>query len=91
VAIGEFACLLGEADELAPDALFEVVKILQEHPEADLIYTDEDTIDEEGNRFGPRFKPGWSPDLLMSTNYISNLSVYRGQPLGRVGRVQGRF
>jgi GT2 family glycosyltransferase len=74
---GEFVGLLEQGDELAPDALFEVVKLLQEHPETDLVYSDEDEIDEDGNRTNPYFKPGWSPDLLLSTNYVSHLCVYR--------------
>ena len=74
---GEFVCVLGGADELAPDALIEVVRVLQEHPETDVVYTDEDDINENGSRSRPRFKPGWSPDLLLSDNYVSRLSVYR--------------
>jgi O-antigen biosynthesis protein len=84
-AEGEFVCLLGHADELAPNALFEVAKLLQEHPSADLIYSDEDSIDGEGNRFGPRFKPDWSPDLLLSADYVSRLSVYRRGLLEELG------
>src|SRR5215217_2731089 len=85
VAEGEFVCLLGEGDELSQDALFEVAKLLQEHPSADLIYSDEDSIDGEGNRFGPRFKPDWSPDLLLSADYVSRLSVYRRGLLEELG------
>ena len=59
VARGEFVGRLDGGDELAPDALFEVVKLLQEHREAELIYSDEDEIDEEGNKSNPYFKPGW--------------------------------
>jgi O-antigen biosynthesis protein len=76
-AEGGFACVLGEGDELAPEALLEVAKLLQNHPEADLIFSDEDTINEAGNRTKPRFKPGWSPDLLLVTDYVSHLAVYR--------------
>ncbi len=82
---GEFVVFLGYGDELAPDALFEVVKLLQEHPEADLIYSDEDQIDEEGNRARPYFKPDWSPDLLLSTDYISHMSIYRKNLLDEIG------
>jgi GT2 family glycosyltransferase len=85
LATGEFTCLLGEGDELSQDALFEVAKLLQEHPSADLIYSDEDSIDGEGNRFGPRFKPDWSPDLLLSADYVSRLSVYRRGLLEELG------
>jgi len=88
---GEFVGLLGGGDELAPDALFEVVRLLQEYPEADLIYTDEDRIDDGGNRSDPYFKPGWSPDLLLSVDYISNLSVYRRSLLEELGGFREGF
>ena len=52
-ARGEFVVLFEGGDELAPDALFELVKLLQEQEEADLIYSDVDEIDEEGVRSDP--------------------------------------
>jgi GT2 family glycosyltransferase len=91
LARGEFVALLEWGDELAPDALFEVVKLLQEHTEADLVYSDEDEIDEEGNRSNPRFKPGWSPDLLLSVNYVSHLSVYRNALVKGIGGFREGF
>jgi GT2 family glycosyltransferase len=91
LARGEFVGLLEGGDELAPDALFEVVKLLQEHPEADLTYSDVDEIDEKGTRTNPHFKPGWSPDLLLSTNYISQLSVYRRSLLEDIGGFREGF
>lgn len=91
LAAGEFVGLLDHDDELTPDALFEIVKLLQEHPEADLVYTDEDKIDETGNRRGPHFKPDWSPDLLLSHNYITHLCVYRRQLLEQVGGFRKGF
>lgn len=77
IATGEFCALLDNDDELAPIALYEVVKQLNENPELDLLYSDEDKIDMEGQRFDPAFKPDYSPDLLLGTNYISHLGVYR--------------
>lgn len=91
LAQGEFVGLLSYGDELAPDALFEVVKLLQEHPETDLIYSDVDRIDEKGNRSDPYFKPDWSPDLLLSTNYISHLSIYRRSLLEGIGGFREGF
>jgi GT2 family glycosyltransferase len=82
---GEFVAFMGHGDELAPDALFEVVKLLQEHPEADLVYSDADRIDRERNRSDPHFKPDWSPDLLLATGYVSHLSVYRKSLLEEIG------
>ncbi len=91
LAQGEFVGLLEGGDELAPDALFEMVRLLQEHSEADLVYSDEDEIDDEGNRSDPYFKPGWSPDLLLSTNYVSHLSVYRRSLLEELGGFREGF
>jgi GT2 family glycosyltransferase len=88
---GEFTGYIGTGDELAPDALFEVVKLLQEHPETNLVYSDVDEIDEKGNRSNPHFKPGWSPDLVLSTNYVSDLSVYRRSLLDEIGGFREGF
>ncbi len=85
IATGEFVALLDNDDELAINAFYEVVKVLNENPELDLIYSDEDKIDMDGNRSDPAFKPDWSPDLLFGTNYISHLGVYRRSILEEIG------
>ncbi|EGO5140024.1 glycosyltransferase family 2 protein [Enterococcus faecalis] len=85
IATGEFVALLDNDDELAINAFYEVVKVLNENPELDLIYSDEDKIDMDGNCSDPAFKPDWSPDLLLGTNYISHLGVYRRSILEEIG------
>lgn len=85
IATGEFVALLDNDDELAINAFYEVAKVLNENPELDLIYSDEDKIDMDGNRSDPAFKPDWSPDLLLGTNYISHLGVYRRSILEEIG------
>jgi len=85
LATGEFIGLLDHDDELTDDALYEVVKLLQKHPEADLIYSDEDKIDVKGKRSDPFFKPDWSPDLLLSQNYISHFGIYRKKIINEIG------
>jgi GT2 family glycosyltransferase len=85
LASGEFVGLLDHDDELTPDALFEVVKLLNETPDLDFIYTDEDKLSPEGRREEPFFKPDWSPDLLLSLNYITHLAVIRRHLLEEVG------
>ncbi|WP_206911799.1 glycosyl transferase, group 2 family protein [Enterococcus sp. DIV0840] len=85
LATGEFVALLDNDDELPRIAFYEVVKALNENPELDLLYSDEDKIDMEGNRSDPSFKPDWSPDLLLGTNYISHLGVYRRTILEEIG------
>lgn len=85
MAEGEFIALLDNDDELPPFALYEVAKVLNVHPELDLIYSDEDKIDADGNRFDPHFKADWSPDTLMGNNYISHLGVYRTRIVKELG------
>jgi len=91
MAAGEFVALLDHDDELTPDALFEVVRLLQEQPDADLVYSDEDLLDEAGDPLLPHFKPGWSPDLLMSYNYITHLAVCRKALVDEVGGFREGF
>jgi O-antigen biosynthesis protein len=77
IAEGEFAALVDHDDKLPEHALYMVAVELNEYPEADLIYSDEDKIDENEIRHSPHFKPDWNPDLFCSLNYINHLSVYR--------------
>ncbi len=85
LATGEFCILLDHDDELSPDALYYVAKEINEHPETAFIYSDEDLIDENGRRFGPKFKPDFSRDLMYSLNLITHLSAYRTEVLRAVG------
>ena len=85
LAIGEFVALLDNDDELSPNALYEVVKLLQEHPEADFIYSDEDKLEMDGHRSDPFFKPDWSLYMFLSMNYTTHLSVYRKSIIDVIG------
>ena len=85
MASGEFFGLLDHDDELKADALYEVVKLLNKDPDLDFIYSDEDKKDMNGRLVEPFFKPDWSPDLLMSVNYVTHLSVFRKEIVDRVG------
>ncbi len=78
MAQGEYVQILDHDDTLTPDALFEIVQTLNEKPATDLLYFDEDKLSEDGlKRRGPLFKPGWSPELLLSANYLSHCLMRR--------------
>jgi GT2 family glycosyltransferase len=78
LARGEFVALLDQDDLLAPDALYEVVQLLNQDPGLDLIYSDHDLLSAGGNRrYQPLFKPDWSPEIMLSANYITHLTVLR--------------
>jgi GT2 family glycosyltransferase len=85
IATGEYVALFDHDDLLSEDALYEVVRELNENPSARLLYSDEDKVDEAGNQFEPYFKPAYSPDLLLSQNYISHLTVYETGLVREVG------
>ena len=84
LASGEFAGLLDHDDEITPDALFEVVNLLQGHPDADIIYSDEDLLDPQGRRMRPHFKPDWSPEQFLSGMYFCHFGVYRKRLLDEI-------
>ncbi|MFM2302983.1 MAG: hypothetical protein RLZZ135_386 [Cyanobacteriota bacterium] len=77
LATGDFVALLDHDDLLTPDAFYEVALLLNRHPEADMIYSDEDKIDEQGQLKEPFFKPDWCPDSFLSRMYTCHLGVYR--------------
>lgn len=85
IATGEFVTLLDHDDELAPHALAEVIKLLAAQPDADLIYSDEDKIDEHGVRYAPYFKPDFLPDLLNGQNFLCHLATIRTSLVREVG------
>jgi glycosyltransferase involved in cell wall biosynthesis len=85
MATGDFIGLLDHDDELTPDALWEVASRLNQNPELDLVYSDEDKLRADGQRVDPFFKPDWSPDLLLSMNYIAHFVVFRRTLLAAIG------
>jgi glycosyltransferase involved in cell wall biosynthesis len=76
-ATGDFVLLCGQPLTLAPDALAELALYAAEHPDADIVYADHDRADDAGRRGEPRFKPGWSPELLLSCPYLGPAWIVR--------------
>lgn len=85
VSTGDFVAFLDHDDVLAPDALLEVALLLDEHPGADLVYTDEDKLGLAGTLFDPFHKPDWSPEYLLGCMYLGHLCVYRRALVASVG------
>ncbi len=85
-ATGEFVALLDHDDTLAPNALFDVAELLNEDPSIHFIYSDKDQLAEgSGERVTPLFKPSWSPDVMLSANYLTHLCVIRTENVRAVG------
>jgi len=90
LASGDRIGLLDHDDLLEPDALFQNAKLLQVHPDADLIYSDEDKLTEHGFD-APFFKPDWSPDFFLSYNYICHFTTWRRALVDEIGGFRPEF
>lgn len=85
-AKGKFVAFMDHDDVMSPYALAEVVIALNEEPELDLVYSDEDKLSDNGKtRLIPFFKPDWSPELLLGINYITHLVVARKSVVDEIG------
>ena len=91
IAKGEWVALLDHDDLLHPMALYELVNTLQSHPEAQIVFSDEDKIDEKGERFGPYFKTDYNPELMWAQNMISHLGCYKKSTLDAIGGFRKGF
>ena len=78
MAQGEYVVFLDHDDVLAPFALFELVTVLNQNRDWDMIYSDHDVLSANGqSRSRPLFKPGWSPEIMLSANYVTHLTAVR--------------
>lgn len=91
LATGRWVGLLDHDDELAEHALYCAARAIVEHPQARLVYSDEDKVDEQGRRHDPYFKPDWNPDLFLSHNLFCHFGVYERRLLGEVGGFRRGF
>ena len=85
LATGEFVALLDHDDLLPEHAFYEVAVELNAHPDADVVYSDSDCVDDSGRRLAPYFKTDWDPDLMLGHNMVSHLGVYRRSLVEKLG------
>lgn len=89
---GDFAGIISSNDLLTSDALFEMVKVINNNRKIDFIYSDNDKINEEGSQYlDPNFKPDWSPDTFRSYNYIGNLALFSKILLDKAGYFNNEY
>tara|TARA_R110002072_G_scaffold11431_2_gene51642 strand:+ start:940 stop:3411 length:2472 start_codon:yes stop_codon:yes gene_type:complete len=85
LAAGEFVALMDHDDLLPDHALYFLALEINSHPDLDIIYSDEDKIDEAGRRYEPYFKTDWNHELFLGQNIISHLGAYRTRLLKEIG------
>lgn len=92
MASGDYIVLADHDDTLPEHAMYEVAAAIQNHPDRQVIYSDEDKLDMDGGAlFDPHFKPDFNPDLLTSVNYICHLFVVKRDLLEQVGGFRHEF
>lgn len=91
IATGDFIGFMDNDDELAPLALYEIAKAINDQNDIDFIYTDEDKISIKGKRFDPFFKPDWNPVLLLGHNYITHFVVVKRELFEKVGSLRSEM
>ncbi len=84
MATGEYIALLDHDDVLADYALYEIVYAINKFPNSEFLYSDEDKIDESGNRYDAYFKPDFAPDTLRCQNYICHFSVFKKELMDKL-------
>lgn len=84
-ALGEYCAFLDHDDLLAPDALLRLAEEIASHPDAALIYSDEDKLDDAGRRRLPFFKPAWDGEWIRTTNCVLHFTAIRTEILRKLG------
>ncbi len=87
----DYVALMDQDDLLTPDALEAMAGAILKHPDAALLYSDEDKLFEDGNISYPYFKGQWDRELLTGQNMVNHLGVYRTARLRGIGGFREGF
>ena len=85
ITTGEYIAMMDDDDVIPPNAIYEMVKVLNQDRSIDMIYTDEDKINIEGKRCDPHFKSDYAPDTLLSVNYFCHFTLLRTSIFKKIG------
>jgi GT2 family glycosyltransferase len=85
LATGQYIVLLDQDDLIPRHCLAVMAEATRRHPEAQVLYSDEDKINNQGVRHDPHFKPDWNELLFRGQNFLSHLGVYQRDLVNKVG------
>jgi glycosyltransferase involved in cell wall biosynthesis len=90
-ATGQFIAFLDPQDKLEGSAVDLIIRDIERTPEVDVLYTDEDKIEQDGSSSEPCLKPDWSPELLLSLMYLNHFIVVRKSLFLALGGLRHEF
>ncbi len=88
---GEYLVFLDHDDTLSPNALYEIVKVLNKNRDIDYLYSDEDKLSKKGEREDPFFKPDFSYDMLLSCMYITHIRAIKKSTFSKLHGLDKRY
>ena len=92
IASGAYIAFADHDDLLEINTLYECVKVLNDYPEVEIIYTDEDKVSMNGKSyFQPHFKSDYNLDLLRSMNYICHFFMVKKEIQQNVGLLREEY
>jgi O-antigen biosynthesis protein len=91
IAVGDVLVFVDHDDVITPDCLAEIALYYADHPHADIVYSDDDKITMNGERFAPQFKPDYSPTLLLSYMYFGHVMSVRSKLFAALGGFRSAF
>jgi GT2 family glycosyltransferase/glycosyltransferase involved in cell wall biosynthesis len=87
----DFVVLLDAGDRLSPEAIYQVARASWQDPLVDLVTWDDDIVGRDGRRHEPRFRPSWSPELLLGANYLGQSFAMRRSRVRAAGNVRNGY
>ena len=91
LANGKYFALMDHDDELTPNALYEIAKAINSDREVEVIYSDQDKLNEKGEIEEPFYKPDWSLELFRSVMYVGHLLVVKSELFRQVNGMDAQF
>ncbi len=97
MAEGEYIALMDHDDLLTPNALYEMVKCLNESCSGEerklaMIYSDEDKINGDGTLHSrPHFKPDYNREFLRHNNYFCHFLMFSAELLAKTGGLNREY
>ena len=87
MAKGDYLVFCDHDDLMEIFALEFIALFINKNPKADVIYSNEDIINQSGDRHSPRLHPDWNPDMLLSHMYCPHIVCFKKEIAQKAGKL----